>query len=284
MPAPSRLRRSLLALSAFLCAGVATAQQQPAPSAYEPSVGQGGKDVMWVPTSQALVDKMLDMAQVSPNDHVIDLGSGDGRLVIFAAKRGATALGIEFNPNLVELSKRSAHKEGVGDRATFVKADIFESDFSKATVVTMFLLPEINLQLRSQLLDLKPGTRIVSNTFTMDEWPADASVTASEAEGCRTYCSAYLWIVPEKVAGTWKLPQGELTFEQEFQMLSGQLRVADKPMPITNGRLRGDRMTFKVDGVDYSGRVNGDRMEGSSNGSLGTWTATRIRPAAVEKK
>ena len=239
---------------------------------------------MWVPTSQALVDKMLDMAQVTPSDHVIDLGSGDGRMVIFAAKRGATALGVEFNPNLVELSKRNAHKEGVDDRATFVKADIFESDFSKATVVTMFLLPEINLQLRPQILDLKPGTRIVSNTFTMGEWLSDASVTAIEAEGCRAYCIAYLWIVPEKVAGTWKLPQGELTFKQEFQMLSGQLRVGDKLMPITSGRLRGNQMTFKVDGVDYAGRVNDDRIEGSSNGSMGTWTAMRTRPVAAEKK
>ncbi|MGH7829200.1 MAG: SAM-dependent methyltransferase, partial [Candidatus Binatia bacterium] len=157
--------RLLLALCLSLLGANVFAQAQPAKEEYKPQVGQEGKDVIWVPTPQALVDKMLDMAKVTPNDYVIDLGSGDGRTVITAAKRGARALGIEYNPDMVELSKRNAAKEGVSDRVQFVKADIFESDFSKATVITMFLLTEINLKLRPKILDLKPGTRIVSNAF-----------------------------------------------------------------------------------------------------------------------
>src|SRR4030095_8652995 len=155
--------RPFFALCLALCLACGLAQAQPAKE-YEPSVGQEGKDVVWVPTPQELVDKMLDMAKVTPQDHVIDLGSGDGRTVITAAKRGARAVGIEYDPNMVELSKSNATKENVGNRATFLKADLFESDFSQATVITMFLLENINLRLRPKLLDLKPGTRIVSNT------------------------------------------------------------------------------------------------------------------------
>jgi precorrin-6B methylase 2 len=278
----------LIALSALVVSlggGQALAQAQPAPSAYEPSVGQEGKDVVWVPTPQALVDKMLDMAKVTPNDYLIDLGSGDGRTVITAAKRGIRATGIEYNPDMIELSKRNAQKEGVGDRATFVKADLFQSDFSKATVITMFLLDRINLQLRPKILALKPGTRIVSNTFTMGDWTADSRANASESEGCQSYCVAYLWIVPAKVAGTWKMPQGELTLKQEYQMLTGQLKTGDKTVPVTAGRVRGEALTFTAGGVEYSGRANGDRMEGTGKG--GAWVATRSSkagPALVPAK
>lgn len=265
-----------MALSLSLGAGVASAQAQPAASAFKPSVGQGGKDVIWVPTPQVLVDKMLDMAKLTPSDYVIDLGSGDGRTVITAAKRGARALGIEYNPQMVEFSKDNAQKEGVGARASFVKADIFESDFSKATVITMFLLDTLNLQLRPKILDLKPGTRIVSNTFTMGEWKPDQTVSADSKEGCQSYCNAYLWIVPAKIAGTWKLPQGELTLTQEFQMLQGQLKQGDRLAPLSGGRLLGNQLAFTADGIDYSGRVNGNSIEGSSNGSAGAWTATRM--------
>jgi SAM-dependent methyltransferase len=177
----SRFARQLLAaLSLALVLGCGLAQAQPAKE-YEPSVGQEGKDVVWVPTPQALVDKMLDMAKVTPKDYVIDLGSGDGRTVITAAKRGAKAHGIEYNPDMVELSRRNAAKEGVSDKATFAKADLFESDFSQATVITLFLLPSINLRLRPKILDLKPGTRIVSNAFDMEEWKPDETGTAA---GC----------------------------------------------------------------------------------------------------
>src|SRR5262245_31905861 len=207
------LRQSLLALCLALLLGYGLARAQPAKE-YEPSVGQEGKDVVWVPTPQALVDKMLDMAKVTPQDYVIDLGSGDGRTVITAAKLGAKALGIEYNPDMVELSKRNAAKEGVGDKAAFVQGDIFESDFSKATVVTMFLLPRLNLKLRPILLDMKPGTRVVSNTFDMGDWQADQVVRATGE--CTSYCQAYLWIIPAKADGTWQMGESELTLEQQY--------------------------------------------------------------------
>ena len=213
------------------------------PGEFQPQVGQEGKDVIWVPTPQALVDKMLDMGKVTPKDYVIDLGSGDGRTVITAAKRGAKALGIEYNPDMVELSKRNAAKEGVSDKASFVKADLFESDFSQATVITMFLLPDINIRLRPKILDLKPGTRIVSNSFTMGDWTADETVTVKD--GCVSYCTAHLWIVPAKVEGSWQTPQGELTLKQTYQMLSGTLKSGNSSAAIANGKLNGDQITFQ---------------------------------------
>jgi SAM-dependent methyltransferase len=247
------------------------AEAQPAKE-YQPSVGQEGKDVVWVPTPQALVDKMLDMAKVTPNDYVIDLGSGDGRTVITAAKRGAKALGIEYNPDMVELSKRNAAKEGVSDKANFVKADLFESDFSQAQVITMFLLPSINIKLRPKILDLKPGTRIVSNSFDMEDWKPDEDATVS---GCDHWCTAHLWIVPAKVGGTWKMPQGELSLKQTFQMVSGTLRNGNVSTPIS-GKLNGDQISFTAGGAQYTGRVNGNAIEGTlKGGSNGSWSATR---------
>jgi hypothetical protein len=244
------------------------ADAQPAKN-YQPSVGQEGKDVIWVPTPQALVDKMLDLAKVTPKDYVIDLGSGDGRTVITAAKRGSKALGIEYNPDMVELSKRTAAKEGVSDRASFMKADLFETDFSQAQVITMFLLSSINLKLRPKILDLKPGTRIVSNTFDMGDWKPDESATVP---GCSSWCTAHLWIVPAKIEGTWKLPQGELTLKQTYQMISGTLKTGDGVTPV-NGKLNGEQIAFSANGTQYSGRVSGHSMEGSAGGS--TWSATR---------
>src|SRR4029079_12246972 len=209
----------LLTTCLSLSVAGAYAQTPQAPQApqkpFEPTVGQPGKDVVWVPTPEALVQKMLDMAQVTAKDYVIDLGSGDGRTVIAAAKRGAQALGIEYNPDMVELSKRNAAKAGVTDKASFMKADLFEADLSPATVITMFLLPDINLKLRPKILNLKPGTRIVSNSFTMGDWNADD--TAVVKEGCVSYCTAYLWIVPAKVEGTWQLGDGTLTLKQTYQ-------------------------------------------------------------------
>jgi hypothetical protein len=210
---------------------------------------------------------MLDMGKVTSKDYVIDLGSGDGRTVITAAKRGAKALGIEYNPDMVELSKRNAAKEGVGDKAQFTKADLFESDFSQATVITMFLLPDINLRLRPKILDLKPGTRIVSNSFTMGDWTADETTTATE--GCTSYCTAYLWIVPAKVEGTWKLPQGELTLKQTYQTVSGTLKSGNGTTQITNGKLNGDQISFTAGDTKYTGHVNGNTIDG------GSWKATR---------
>src|SRR5881397_1009789 len=236
-------RRSLLALflSVTITGAYARAQQ------YEPHVGQEGKDVIWVPTPQALVDKMLDMAKVN-----------------------ARALGIEYNPDMVELSKRNAAKAGVTDKANFVKADLFESDFSQATVITMFLLPDINLRLRPKILDLKPGIRIVSNSFTMGDWKADDTVTVTD--DCASYCTAYLWIVPAKVEGKWQLPQGELTLNQTYQMISGTLKNGSNVIQIANGKLNGNEVTFNAGGSLYTGRVNGNAMEGNIS-SGGNWKA-----------
>ena len=267
--------RSIRALPLALCfsvfASYTGAQAQPKSQSYEPKVGQQGKDVVWVPTPQELVDKMLDMAKVTPEDYLIDLGSGDGRTVITAAKRGLRAHGIEYNPDMVELSKSNAAKAGVSDKATFAKADLFESDFSEAQVITMFLLPGINLKLRPKILDLKPGTRIVSNSFTMGEWASDES--ASVGGECDHWCTALLWIVPAKVEGTWQLPQGELTLKQTFQMLSGTLNTGNSASEITNAKMIGDQIVFTAAGQQYTGRVNGNVMEGKSGS--GSWKATR---------
>ncbi len=241
---------------------------QAAQKPFEPTSGQAGKDVVWVPTPQPTVEKMLDMAKITPQDYHMDLGSGDGRTVITAAKRGATAMGVEYNPDMVELSKRNAEKAGVSAKATFVKADLFETDFSKATVITLFLLPDLNVKLRPKILNMKPGTRIVSNTFTMDDWEADE--TATVTEDCTSWCSVLLWIVPAKIEGTWTMPEGRLTLTQKYQMVSGTLGS----QPITDGRLRGDQITFTVGSTKYSGKVSGSSMEGTG-GRGGAWKATR---------
>src|SRR5467141_4456658 len=226
--------RSLAALVFSAIAVCAFAQAQDAE--FKPEVGQSGKDVVWVPSPQELVDKMLDMAKVTSNDYVIDLGSGDGRTVITAAKRGARALGVEFNPDMVALSRRNAAKAGVSDKASFVEADIFRSDLSPATVITLFLLTDLNLKLRPTILTLKPGTRIVSNTFRMGDWEPDQTVEL----GCDTYCTAYLWIVPARVEGRWKTTQGELALKQEFQKVSGTLNSGNVSVAIARGTLQGE--------------------------------------------
>ena len=268
------VRRFLLTLLLAPLAATVFAQAQPAPKPFEPSVGQEGKDVIWVPTPQSLVEKMMDLAKVTANDYVIDLGSGDGRTVITAAKRGARALGIEYNPDMVELSKRNAAKEGVSANANFMKADIFESDFSQATVITMYLLPQLNVKLRPKILDLKPGTRIVSHAFTMEEWTADQT----DSFESRT---AYLWIVPAKVEGTWQLPQGELTLKQLFQMVAGTFKTGGNALTVS-GKLRGDQISFTAGSAEYTGRVNGNTIQGTVKGSSsGSWSATRSgTPAA----
>ena len=255
--------------------GLAAADPALAQSEYQPKVGQAGKDVIWVPTPQALVDKMMEMAKVTPQDYVVDLGSGDGRTVITAAKIGAKALGIEYNPDMVELSKRNAEKEGVTDKAKFIKADIFESNFSDATVITLFLLPSLNVKLRPTLLEMKPGTRVVSNSFDMGEWAPDQTVEG--IEGCTSYCRAHFWLVPAKVAGTWRLADGELKLEQSFQMLSGTLKSGSSAAPLTAGKLAGNQIAFKAGGTEYTGQVNGDVMEGTSKagGKEASWRATR---------
>ena len=254
-----------LAFAAALALSV-TAQAQN--KDYTPSVGQEGKDVIWVPTPNELIQKMLDMAKLTPSDVHFDLGSGDGRTVIAAAKRGTKAVGVEYNPDMVELSKRAAQKEGVTARAEFIRGDIFQTDFSKATVLTLYLLPSLNLKLRPTILNMMPGTRVVSHAFTMGDWPADQTETV---EG-RT---AYLWIVPAKVDGNWRMEGGgDLALKQTFQKLEG----STSGKAITNASMHGDVIAFSVDGRDYSGRVSGDRIEGSVKGSMsGKWSAMRAK-------
>lgn len=273
------MRKSLWALYLFLIVvGCLFAPIEPACSEYEPVPYQDGKDVVWVPTAQALADKMLDLAKVTSEDYVIDLGSGDGRIVITAAQRGARALGIEYNPDLVALSKQNALKEGVTAKTQFIQADLFGSDFSQATVITMFLLPEINLKLRPKIFDLKLGTRVVSNSFDMDEWEPDQTVVVTPEEGCdNKFCEAYLWIVPAKVAGAWKLPHGELWLTQSFQRISGTLKSGSNVVAITNGRLNGDLISFTAGGAQYTGRLSGNTMQGTCkvDGSTVKWNASR---------
>jgi SAM-dependent methyltransferase len=265
----SKVANVTLAASALLFAFNA-AHAQPA---YTPEVGQQGKDVVWVPTALKLVNKMLDMAKLTPKDIHYDLGSGDGRTVITAAKRGARAYGIEYNPDMVALSKRNAAKEGVAERATFEQADIFETDFSKATVITLFLLPELNVKLRPTLLDMKPGTRVAANSFDMGDWKPDQ--TARVDGDCQSWCTAYLWIVPAKVAGTWKLANGELTLKQQYQTLTGTLILGDRSMALSDGKMDGERISFSAGTIRYSGRVNGDVMEGTSGAAKSAWSASR---------
>lgn len=267
-------------LAAVLAGGALAAQSG---GAYTPSVGQEGKDVIWVPTPQALVERMLTVARVTPEDFVVDLGSGDGRTVITAAKKfGARALGLEFNPDMVELSRRNAEKEGVSDRAQFRRADIFATDFSQATVVTMYLLPSLNNKLRPTLLDMKPGTRVVSHAFSMDDWAPDQT---ENVEG-RT---AYLWIVPAKVGGQWRIDligaspaRYDVALTQHYQMLAGQARSGTDTLPVRDGRVSGEEVSFTIGtgaaARRFTGRLSGERLEGASKGgSEAAWTGTRAK-------
>lgn len=270
-----RLSASLAALFIAL-AGSSIAQEKPADKPFEPYSGQPGKDVVWVPTPAATVSKMLDVAQVTPKDFVMDLGSGDGRNIIAAAKRGANAMGVEFNPEMVALSERTAAKEGVADKAKFMQGDMFTADISKATVLALFLLPDNLRKLTQKFLDLPPGTRIVVNTFGIDGW--EASHTESAQGDCGAWCSVILYIVPAKVAGTWSLPQGELVIEQRAQSITGTLVSGGTKRTIDMGRVTGTQVAFSVGGVEYVGRLSGDVLSGTFKGNVpGTWSAKRVR-------
>lgn len=281
MSISNRAIRAWMTACFLLAAGPAPAAEQAAEAFYEPVVGQEGKDVVWVPTPQVLVEKMLDMAGVTPRDFVMDLGSGDGRNVIAAAKRGARALGVEYNPDMVELSKRSAAKEGVAEKAAFVQGDMYEADISKATVLALFLLTENLNKLVPKFLDMKPGARIVVNGFEIDGWTADE--TGKAGGDCGSWCTAYLYIVPAKVNGAWRLGGGTLRLEQRFQQLSGTLTTGGAITPITFGRLRGEEIRFTVGGASYVGRVQGDTMRGDARGGAAiAWTAVR-KPQKLAK-
>ena len=280
------LRLAAASLAALLLAFPATAQQKPNPNQpYEPQVGQAGKDVIWVPTPDEVVDRMLRMAQVTANDYVIDLGAGDGKIAIAAAKNfGARALGIEYNPEMAKHAQGNVEKARVTGRARIVQGDIFITDFTQATVITMYLLPALNLKLRPQILAMRPGTRVVSHSFTMDDWEADET---SSMDGRR----AYFWVVPANVMGNWMLEvtgggaseKMELTLEQRYQKIEGNLGLGAIQGGLRDARLRGFNIAFSyVDnkGVrrDLAGRVSGGRMEGgfrADNGTEGRWIATK---------
>jgi precorrin-6B methylase 2 len=268
-------RQFLILLLLFTYAGLA-AQENPSDTGFVPEVGQQGKDVVWVPTPSELVDLMLKTAKVTADDFVIDLGSGDGRTVIAAAKLGAHAIGIEYNPDMVTLSKRNASQDGVSEITEFIETDLYEYDLSKATVITMFLLPEINLKLRPRLLELKPGTRIVSNTFTMGEWEPDYEVTTTE--NWNSWNTALMWIIPAKVEGAWQLGKYELSLKQNFQMLTGNYITAQKVTPITDGRLSGNEITFRINGDLYVGKVDGTLMIGTvtNESTKSDWIAKKL--------
>ena len=270
----SRRVIQLILASCFISIAASAVPAQEIRNPYEPISGQSGKDVVWVPTPPVLVEKMLDMARVTPRDYVMDLGSGDGRNVIAAAKRGAHALGVEYNPDMVELSRRIAAKEAVADKAMFVQGDMFEADISQATVLALFLLTENLNRLVPKFLDLSPGSRIVVNGFEIDDWKAD-EIGRADGE-CESWCTAYLYIVPARVAGTWRLPNGHLALEQKFQELTGTLSSGGTRAPILNGRLHGNLISFTVGGAEYVGRVSGDTMSGDLKGSAtGDWRAVR---------
>jgi SAM-dependent methyltransferase len=276
------LRPAVAALAALAIALPAAAQKD---KGYEPRVGQAGKDVIWVPTPDEVVERMLRMAQVTPEDFVVDLGAGDGTLAIAAAKRfGARALGIEYNPEMARHAQRNVEHAGVADRARVVQGDIFVSDFSQATVVTLYLLPALNLKLRPRLLAMRPGTRVVSHAFSMDDWEPDE---ISSLDGRR----AYFWVVPARVAGAWTLEligggaarSLEMTLEQRYQKIEGTVALGSALGGLREARLSGFRIAFAyVDehGVrlDFRGRVSGSRMEGSfraDDRTEGRWTATK---------
>jgi SAM-dependent methyltransferase len=267
----------VIALSAGAAAAQQTQTQTQTQAPFEPQVGQAGKDVVWVPTDEKLVEKMLDIAKITPQDFVMDLGSGDGRNIIGAAKRGARAVGVEYNPQMVELSRANAKKAGVADKATFIEGDMYAADISKATALVLFLLP-VNLEkLTPKFLDLKPGTRIVDNTFAIPGWEPD--YTERLESDCQTWCSALLWIVPAKVDGTWRLPDGEITFEQKFQMVSGSVKNGSSSAKIDSGKLNGEEITFAAGGSQYTGKVLGDRIEGTvrTGSNMQQFTATRAK-------
>jgi hypothetical protein len=236
---------------------------------FVPEVGQPGKDVVWVPSPPETVEKMMEVGRITPQDFVIDLGSGDGRNVIAAAKRGARGLGVEYNNDMVELSKRIAAKEGVGERAQFVQGDMFQADFSKASVLALFLLTSNLLQLRDKIYNLQPGTRVVLNTFGIQDWVPDEQVTL---DNCSSWCTVMLNIVPAKIAGTWKMPQGELTLTQDYQMVTGTMKYTDGRSATVNGRLRGYELTLSGDNQQFTGKVSGNTLQGSAGGTAITMT------------
>ena len=267
----------ILGIGLLILPGILCSQNNTGNSDYEPELGQEGKDVIWYPTPQELVDVMINMAELTSADYLIDLGSGDGRIVIAAAKKGINAAGIEYNQDMVEFSKKNADKEGVAHKTDFIKADFFEYDLSKATVITMFLLPEINRKLKPKLLELKPGTRIITNSFSMQDWTYDEKEEIDDES--ISWNTAYLWIVPAKVGGTWKFKDGELELTQNYQMVTGKMNAGGKSITISDGKLRGNILNFTCNGVNYECKTNSSEMNGTAekDGETIAWEAVKLQ-------
>jgi SAM-dependent methyltransferase len=273
----------LLVTALFLLSATAAAAQPPAaaaqakPEKFEPRSGQAGKDVVWVPSPPEMVNKLMELGNVTARDFVMDLGSGDGRNVIAAAKLGARSLGVEYNPDMVALSRRLAQEAGVGDKAQFVEADMYEYDISKATVMALFLLPVNMNKLAPKFFNLAPGSRIVANTFGIDGWEPDERVTLPSSSECESWCEALLWIVPAKVAGTWSFGNGSMTLTQEYQMVQGNVTTAGATHPVVTGRLRGEEISFVANGLPHKGKVTGNTIVGTITTPKGDipWRATK---------
>ena len=231
---------------------------------YKPTVGQSGKDVVWVPTPDQLIDKMLRTAQVTDKDLVYDLGAGDGKIAIAAAlNHGARAVGIEFNPEMAALAQRNVERAGLKDKVRIIRGDIFVEDFSSATVVTLYLLPQLNLRLKPILQKMKPGTRVVSNSFNMDDWTPDENIDSDRGRG-------YFWIIPARIEGQWSVQlggqTGQLRLEQKDQMFNGSLSVQGASYKVEKGRLRGTEFSFEYQRGDGSvakvtGNVDAGRLQ-----------------------
>ena len=253
-------------LTAALVGDVSARDRKDCERDYKPQVGQSGKDVVWVPTPDELVQRMLRMAKVTQQDLVYDLGAGDGKIAIAAGKLGANAVGIEYNPDMAKLANCLVSAENVGSKTKIIQGDIFKEDFSKATVITMYLLPELNLCVRHRLLGMKPGTRVTSHQFTMGDWEADET---NEVE----YRTAYLWIVPARVDGTWMLREDggagtTVNLTQTFQKISGDVVNGAARQPLVGATLRGDQLRFAFNdakGVTrtFNGTVRGNELVGT---------------------
>jgi SAM-dependent methyltransferase len=263
------LRSSLIALA--LSAVGFSACAQSGDEKYQPQVGQAGKDVVWVPTNNELVNRMLEIAKVTKDDLVFDLGAGDGKIAIAAARNhGARSVGIEFNPEMAALARRNAERAGVADRVTIINGDIFKEDFSKATVVTMYLLPDLNLRLRPTLLKMRPGTRLATNSFTMGDWEPDQVINAnSSGFGGST---GYFWIVPAQVGGEWNFDgldgnnRVRVNITQKYQKIGGTITVGDKAQPLLDPRVEGAEVQFRY--VSSSGQLQVVKASFTDAGTL----------------
>jgi len=272
-----RVLSFVICYSLFVLSGAAHAQPPATQKPFEPVSGQAGKDVVWVPSPPDMVSKLMELGQVTSKDFVIDLGSGDGRNVIAAAKLGAQSLGVEFNPDMVALSRKLAQEAGVAEKAQFVQADMYEYDISKATVMALFLLPVNMNRLAPKFFNLAPGSRIVANTFGIDGWEPDARVTLPSTSECESWCEALLWIVPAKIAGTWTMANGSMTLTQDYQAVQGSITIGGRSQTVVMGRLKGEELTFAAGGLTYKGIAKGNTIAGSVTTPKGDlpWTATR---------